>query len=269
MPPPQPPPIQKIGLLVGQNVSAKMQRKILSDQYLELAVLLPQNQVEEGTYDLKFSKQGLQIVKPGGRKYLSLEQWNEAFAVYMAIYIRKADTADSAHLLLQQLLTYQRDIGNLARQGLAWYDYDRQFRSDRATTFYPFGTVRQDLMLSAMLSKSEREHKYNQPRPRQNQPFRTYGTGPQHRTQSAASSRAAGYCFAYHEQGKRCIRQPCQFKHTCPECSAHHPVYLCAKQKQPAGNSAATAAAIPSAQPHTRTTTVYPGKAGKAPGTSA
>ncbi len=168
---PPPPSIQKFGLLVGQTLRKKLRTKILKDKFVEFADLLPKSQQYNTEHlVLKASTDGSGTAcfgRPVTKKFTTIDEWNEAFAIYMVTYLNKPTTAAETQLLAQELCTYQRDVNNLHKDGLPWYDYDRRFRQDRETTQYSFASIRHDLMLNATMSRTNR---YQNPKP--NQPFR-------------------------------------------------------------------------------------------------
>jgi len=147
---------QSFGLMVGDGVPINIRKKIKSDKFIELIHLLPQNYNKEDHLILKASaSKGVQIVKTTGPKFITLDQWNQAFMIYMAIYMETATTAKEAKLLNKQLLTYFSHINTLSKQNRPWYSYDRQFRLTRSShsPLIPFSTIRYDLMLDATIIK--------------------------------------------------------------------------------------------------------------------
>jgi hypothetical protein len=174
--------------------------------------------------------------RPVTKKFTTIDEWNEAFAIYMVTYLNKPTTAAETQLLAQELCTYQRDVNNLHKDGLPWYDYDRRFRQDRETTQYSFASIRHDLMLNATMSRTNR---YQNPKP--NQPFR--GTKPldNQKKPSGPSTTPGGYCFTFNTPGQRCQRADCRFKHNCSSCGSRHPTYLCGLSRPTATPSAPSA----------------------------
>jgi hypothetical protein len=208
---PPPPSLQKFGLLVGQNVSKKNRKKILSGKYVEMYDLLPSSQFKTGRLVIN---KDLELWKPYQKKLLTISEWNQAFAIYISIYVKKSTTLLECQDLIQQMLTYQHQINNLYRDGRDWDTYDRMYRADKEKVDHSFATIRQDLMLCSQMKDSAPQsfRKNKQPfRPRPN-----------------LSNYPKGFCWKFNTQSEYCDSgKSCRFKHLCPTCQSRHPAYLC------------------------------------------
>ena len=221
---------QSFGLLVGQTVSDKQAAKIKSGKFVEFADLLPQNYKKKNRVVLTTTTSNeVQLERPTSQKYLWIDQWNEAFLIYMSVYVEKAESAQEAKLLTKELLTYYRDINTLAKQNLGWANYDRQFRKDRAVQRTPisFATIRYDLMLDAQMAKSKDGFA------NRTQLQRRFRNNTGNRASNTTHQRIpTGYCIQYHLPDRRCYRNPCNYKHVCPTCNLNHPTFMCKGPQQ-------------------------------------
>ena len=207
-----PPPAvrQSFGLLVGEHVSKTLRQKIVTDKYVDMHDLLPENTKAEQHLVLTSSLSGdnLKLLKDSKDVKITLDQWNEAFAHYMAIYHTTVALNLQSNLFLE-MLTYRRDINTLAEQGLPWWRYDSQFRRDRSVnpSKFTFATLRHDLIASLNAFPLNRQPSGSQTDQRRDIP--------------------KGYCFRYHTIHAKCENRQCMFKHECYQCNARHPIFLC------------------------------------------
>ena len=75
-----------------------------------------QNYTKKGSVVFKMTaSKGMQTLKQGGSTYVTLEQWNEAFDVFMSIKVKVVKTKQEAVALTKQMVTYRRDINTLAK----------------------------------------------------------------------------------------------------------------------------------------------------------
>ena len=212
---------QNFGLLVGETVPSKVRSKILADKFIELADLLPQNYKNNQVVLTATSDHQVKFLKPNGPKYITLDQWNSAFLIYMSIYADKATTLSQSKLINRQLLTYYRDVNTMAKENYQWRTYDRQYRKDRAAQPkpMPYSTIRHDLMLDAM---STRNKDWARPGSSSQGSFRRQFTT------SANTRTPLGYCLDFHNPTRFCNRPlDCKYKHVCPKCGGRHPTFKC------------------------------------------
>jgi len=233
------------GYKIGETVSKKLRKKILSHQFVELIELLPQAESSKSLVLTTTNSNSVKLARKTTTKHITLEQWNEAFLIYMATYVDSAKTAKEKGALIKDMLTYYRDINTMAKKHYMWRDYDRTFRKDRAAHRHPatFDTIRHDLMLDARTTRNDSSANQSQ-----NRPFRQKGTG--NRPAAATSHIPTGYCINFHLPDRRCHRQPCKFKHNCPNCNNFHPSFLCnSNNKQTAPQQQTTSQPRPAPQP--------------------
>jgi hypothetical protein len=245
---PEPAVRQVFGLLVGENVSLKLRNDIIADKYIEFYDLLPEATTEDQTLVFKKSDDNsVRLVKESKHKFISLDQWNMAFASYMAVYHTKASTHKLCSNLLLEMLTYQRDINTLAKQQLPWFRYDIQFRKDRSVnpSRFSFSDLRHDLIASlktfsvnrSPFRQGQGQTRFDQRTSSFNNRNSYQGTSNTNQGTSTAKGNTTnqgykvppGHCFAFHSKNNLC-RTPggqCRFKHTCPKCTQRHPVFQC------------------------------------------
>ena len=229
----------------------QLRQKIISDKYVEMYDLLPYADLKKNNLVLKQVGGFVKQFQEETKKFVTIEQWNEAFEIYMSAYHATASTRERGHTLLLEMLTYKRDINNLAKQNLAWYDYDRMFRKDRSVnpSTFAFSHLRHDLLAHLTISKMARMNRQNKVQPSsqnshnsQNQshnqqphrqPFRQ--TGFDRRQPSSGKPVPEriprGYCIPYHSENLHCKsdKGKCTYNHACHKCLGDHPAYKCTK----------------------------------------
>ena len=222
---------ESFGMMVGENLPTKQKEKVLAGKFVEMSSLLPQNYTKDPDTVYRITKDGIKPAKQRQSKYLTLEEWNEAFGIFKAIMVEKPDTAADIVLLVKQLETYQRDINTLARQGKKWQLYDRMFRSDLAESKskVSYGTIRHDLMLNIKNAYSK-ERSFRGRKDRQAVP-----TSNKWRPQP----RNTDVCYAFNNRQQRCTfgSFKCKFSHTCSRCRGTHPRYTCEDNQMDGGYS--------------------------------
>ena len=205
------------GLLVGQNVPESLKTRIKEGKFVEFSDLLPSNFNKQKHFVLKETKeQGVHFVNHKSAKYLNIQQWNEAFASYMSIFMETGSNMREVLLLGKQLLTYQKDVNALAQKNQNWAVYDRNYRRDRASQHNPppFSDIRHDLLIDVTLFQSRNVKDGFRQGQKDNfrQKFR----------------RQNGTCYAYNDASRRCERPRCNFRHACQKCGRDgHPSYRC------------------------------------------
>ena len=169
----------------------------------------------------------------------SMEAWLSAYTNFQFIYLQAHPTA------APELLKYQDTVRDLnQRFGFsAAKHYDENFRLLRERLpDLSFGGTHSELWLKAATLQAP---------PRTNQPFLGRSSSP--RARSAGRSGGRGTCFDYNSQGKRCLVNPCPYRHACSQCQGNHPQYFCrpAGSHQPNQSSSRPARSAP----HNNTTT--------------
>ena len=227
----------KFGYLVGKNLSEKLREKIKTDQYVEMADLLPSSQDKKDDLVMKKSEEGVRFVESKPHRFVDIDKWNQAFRVYTSIYVETAAPlgGNAAVLLMKQLLTYQNNINQFARRRESWFLYDKHFRKERAASSDPdlFSDIRHDILLD--LDMSGRKERYNpdhsSSRKRNFRGFDKYGS-------SGFDNRrkGSGFCFLFNDEQKHCNRSRCLYKHNCIQCGGGHPKFMCERANAAASN---------------------------------
>lgn len=144
------------------------------------------------------------VVKPKQtkEKVSSIEQWSDAFMIFMSIYlIRYPDKS-------QELLKYMATIRDAAKKFtiFSWRMYDEQFRMRQAITISDWGKINPDLWLRLMST--------------QNSQLQT----------TTFQSGQSGTCRAFNKGLCTFIR--CRYKHECDLCgSTMHGMVRCQSGK--------------------------------------
>ncbi|KAK3088512.1 hypothetical protein FSP39_020020 [Pinctada imbricata] len=190
----QPLPAPTTQFLLGYNVDASLRQKIISGNYINLGLLLKSDADDQQTVTLSISQNGELISKPPrAKKVESIDQWTQAFLIYMSIYL-------SAHPnKTQELVKYLHDVRLGAQRSSGWQKYDEQFRLKLSI----------DPTLSWAMVDSELWLLYMQPL-----------------SNLPSQNRSIAKCFAYNYQGF-CQRPQCYYSHACITCNQRHPVKYC------------------------------------------
>ena len=216
----------------GDNVSEKLLRDIWNDKYVDFYDLLDKDlPAFTATLDPRKGKAGLTF-EPAEKQKISYLEWIQAFGIFKACYLRKfeGDAYSKKELaqVAQDLIAYELSIHNLKDLNLDWYFYDQKFRKERKAARYSFSYPRPDLWAQASARSLKLQER------RQDQAGTSQHLGSQKFRPS--SEVPPGYCFSFHEKGKRCNPlYKCTFKHWCYICNSSkpHPAYLCGWQALP------------------------------------
>lgn len=136
---------------VSANILLALRQKIAANQYINLALLLKGNVklTELCHSNILYINEKGQIesrAKQSKEKITSINQWTDAFIIFMSIYVRQQlDT-------IQDLLQYMSIIREAAGRSpsMAWLAYDQQFRLRQASNLQPWGKLNPDLWLRIM-----------------------------------------------------------------------------------------------------------------------
>jgi len=191
------------GMLIGEAIPSKLKQRIWKNKFINLARLLPSYTSEESQLKMKQdSNNRAYFVKDRKQGDLNYGQWCEAFEVYMAIYVetQKKKTGKKAVKMIQQMLTYKKEVGRLYMLGYNWRGYDNHFRKDREARAYPWSTTRSDLILQ-------------------------YSKQVGATTQRTPMSGDKTTCYKYHNRFAFCNDASCMFSHQCNRCFRNHPMY--------------------------------------------
>ena len=218
-------------------VPAKLVRRILRAEYVDMAELLKDNmeaerrrmQAEGGTMHY----QG----RPSRREIPDIISWVQCFGLYAAVVTSRYPQK------MKELLAYQTTIVSEARRlgGRGWLLYDSQFRQQMssfesvdfskinqslyATTFLAYGGGgKQKMCPDCMLT--DHSHEECALHPNRNAPIVQMRDMGQQRSQEPRRKRErAGPCYAWNE-GK-CTFARCRYDHVCSRCGGDHKKAQC------------------------------------------
>jgi hypothetical protein len=212
-------PMQQYGALVGDDVRKKLVLDIRSDKFVNFTELLP-NPDRERNNSFVFSatsSSDLKIYQRRQKRFITFQQWNIAYDVYMSVYIETALSRSDMSLLIKDMLTYRKEVEALHSSGRDWFNFDHHFRMDRELNHCRFSTVRHDLL---------RQYDSQQPFRSAERSDQSLKRSQNQNERSRFATVPLGYCRKYHTQDIRCTFDQCKYKHTCPKCSRRHPTYM-------------------------------------------
>ena len=136
---------------LGRNVSSTIRQKIHNNEFIDLGQLLVKPTPVDD--DKHFTLVNGELVVKGKTritKIVDIDMWTDAFTVFISIYtsVHSADIAG----LLKYMHTVR--LGAKRTGGLAWRNYDEQFRLKKAQNqVMPWGQIDQELWLLYMSSQ--------------------------------------------------------------------------------------------------------------------
>jgi len=123
---------------ISALIDEKLKQQIWKDQYIDLALLLPQNNTSTNKKGLQFqvvANSTLSVIpnKPRYSLY-NIEQWTMAFIRFMAIYAEKFPEA------IPHLANHAEMVREMAtsHNNNAWFVYDQRVRMDRQARGLPW-----------------------------------------------------------------------------------------------------------------------------------
>ena len=203
---------------LGSLVDPKLKAKIWAKQFVELELLAAESTPQTlFMLDAQTSKPVVEVRDQPTKKITSIEQWTDAFLLYIAIYLERhpADTPD--------ILKYLQIIRTMSANAHSklFLSYDRNFRKLRARNSMPWCNIHQELFHHVTCDANKAQSQ-SRGFPLNRQPFRQ----PFQRKQSFP----AGYCYAFCATG-RCRNAACNYSHMCPTCSGPHAPSTCPTQR--------------------------------------
>ena len=189
------------------HISDKIKAKIWADEFIELAVLLqykPERQQFALTMQHTDNESPVICVETNKKLNIgTIQRWQKAFEIFMAIYLLKASNINKA----PQMLKYISTIRDLYESGGNWGIYDETFRSMMAMRDWQWDAIHAELWLKAAHWKKG---------------------GPPGKSAFQSKDRfVRGACFAFN-QGKPCRTSPCRYLHKCKKCGGNHTANKCA-----------------------------------------
>ncbi len=198
------------GLPLGFAIDLKLKEEVWTNKFVEFTDLL----AAEGESDFQVAQETLEldqqlgiVVKKSKKQIKTLQEWEKAFMVFVAVYTQKPDLKGD----LANLFSYWWEIKSMAEEGADFILYDELFRKERAAmaqvgaTPWDWAIFRQDLYNKSCRSIRSASHYINKGTYGSNYTFHKHTLTP-----------PKGYCYDYHAYGRRCSRSPCTYKHQCP-----------------------------------------------------
>jgi len=238
---PQPRQYITAGMPLGQSLPQKLKQDIWDDKYIDMAALL---------YPDSHSSFGIQIctdgnsmgelkLTPNKKRITNFTEWSKAFNSFISIYVQKPGRETEAG----DLLTYMSEVQHMAECNLDWMTYDTLYRKDRAANLNPLPWSSLNIsahnhVLRSRSASSDPSASYSQSK----YPSASYSQSKSRPDNSSKQFNSDnftagsikvpfGFCFTYHQHGKTCKNQQCEYSHRCFKCNSHrnHPIYLCEK----------------------------------------
>lgn len=215
-------------LPLGYHVNDATKQKIWNHCYVDFYALLPNfNLDEEDDDDILYKNRRIKISKTSKPKeLLTMHQWNEAFDIFISIYLLKYPT------LALPLIKYGSNIRLMSKQfgfKLA-KSYDETFRRVRKIMKFEWTVINDDLWRTAY---------YQHFKPSPSQKGAQSKSNPPFQKKVQQSSRfPVGYCWTYCDSGE-CANKSCKLKHQCVACGNLHATVTCReyKNKKPTNTS--------------------------------
>ncbi|XP_048774541.2 uncharacterized protein LOC125679384 [Ostrea edulis] len=196
------------GIPLAAVVAQRTKQKIWENQYIDLRVLLQQR---EDPVSLNIAAGSVTIQQQGSTKpktSLTINQWTDAFLIFIAIYLEKAPN-QALHLL--KYCFFIREMHKMLGEG-AWRIYDENFRQLKETVDVPWQKPIEELRVKAVTGA----YVYHAAQ----QPFRKGSSRAQMR-----------FCYAFNN-GEQCQNDPCPYSHTCQTCHGNHSRTNCRGNKK-------------------------------------
>ncbi len=203
-------------LALDLHVPASLRAKILNNEFVYLSDLLIKDRDRVST-SVQLSKSGQLFLQSHPKKIVTIDQWNEAFNIYSAIYCKKYTESYTG------LLKHATNVRHIHSRGGDWQSYDQQYRLFIQSGGCNWGDYNPEIYNNAMMSV----------------PFRAQQPRSNFRKQSQSKSGQGkfsdrqkyplGYCWLFLD-GKQCKcdkSSPDARKHVCPRCNQKHPLSQC------------------------------------------
>jgi hypothetical protein len=207
---------------LGAHISQRIKEKIWNNEFMNLADLLPKLDFEDpwsvtlGPSLITMSKQSSKSRGP-----LTFYEWNEAFHIYMAIYIERFPS-EAPNML--KYMSIVKDAYEM-RGTQAFRTYDQSFRLLRARNNLPWQKPIDELFTKSVFPKRH----YPQTFPI-NAPNKYVPPTINRRSQPFLNNRDRdGTCHVWNTY-EVCNRTNCTFKHVCKFCRGPHPKVRCTRQ---------------------------------------
>ena len=221
---------------LGLGVSQTLRQKIVNEEYIDFYLLLQDNPTESLTLNFTQNVEGQTVaISPGKsreKKITNFNTWLKAFEIYVAIYSRSHPDKTPG---LMKYASNMREL-NDTYGSAAWGYYDKAFRKWRQyNKSFPWGVLYMEFYAKAMATgmtngrNTQMQSLSNMDQSflpfRIEQPFQPF--------RMPFNQKGPKLCNWFAYKGK-CRFDPCKFRHVCPLCNGHHPVFKCFKNKSTA-----------------------------------
>lgn len=179
---------------MGANVSESVKQKIVKGDFIDLGQLLSNPIPIDGKQTLTISN-GQVVIEPkrASVKITNVQKWTDAFLIFSSIY----SVVHPGKFLGLLKYIYTLRLGATRCAGIGWKFYDEQFRMRMAKNpLASWEVVDQELWFMYMVPSAN--------------PVQKPLTG----------------CYDFNNYGV-CVKQQCQYLHTCLSCSGLHPSVMC------------------------------------------
>ena len=191
-------PVESVNTPIGIHVPLSIRQKIVNGEYVDLGSLLATNHSKQSS-SIQVVRGRIEVTQKANTVRINtLDQWSDAFIIFISIYITAHPNA------VQGLLKYFSNIRLGASRGvdLGWKAYDEQFRLKMAQNpGSDWGTIESELWLLYMYSSPA----------------------------APAQSPPAGKqlkCIPFNNTG-RCVKAHCTYLHKCATCNGDHSAFVC------------------------------------------
>ena len=122
---------------LGIHVDAATKSKIWSNQLVDLSILLSRQTSQ--SFQIQLQENKLTMIQKKKIFMLNTEQWNQAFTIYMSIYVEKYPD-QAVHML--QYMGHIQEMAQMSGEFAARH-YDQMFRNWRQSTPLPWNVINQ------------------------------------------------------------------------------------------------------------------------------
>ena len=200
----QPNYVDSVHADLASDISQSTREKIQRNEYIDLALLLSNNNSMLQDTQRLVLIEGALTVQAGNNKVkiTNIEQWTSAFIIFTSIYCLAHPNR------FQELLKYLSDVrlGAKRNASLGWKLYDEQYRLRKARNpGSSWSVVDVELWLMYMASNSSPNNFVNS----NNQSFPKRSK-----------------CYTFNNSGK-CFKPLCPYSHSCLKCNSNHAAINC------------------------------------------
>jgi hypothetical protein len=200
------PPIRDykpLGRPLHSKINQKLQEKIRSGEFVDLSDILVDHQPAELNLHLAVKNQKIGLASGKKRKFLTVESWTDAFAIFASV-IRKANPTHPT--IAEDLAIYMDLIRQIQKDGGDWFFYDVQFRQAMQNDDTLSWSMVDQVLYTRALNKAK-------------SPLSPQTSKPFHRPAPRKT------CHKFN--GGRECNGFCGYAHVCYGCRGNHPITQC------------------------------------------